>query len=298
MSHDAADAADAADTALATGIYLYGLSRQDGWASLDKMAGLGLQSDDAASGVELPTPVQPVTLLPGFGAAAELLALISEVRIDNFSETNLQTLGWVGARAAQHEAVVAVAMSVATVLPVKFATIFRSRASLQQFMEKHGASIESALDALHGKAEWSVKAYSVDAQARDSIAAADPEIASRRAALSNAPGARYMQQKKIDALIELALEKELARAAHDLLQKLQICAEASCPLRCHTSAVTGRSERMVFNASFLLSDNALADFEAAVSAQQAVYQAMGLTLELRGPWPPYNFCPDLSGASL
>jgi hypothetical protein len=289
VTHIAADSA--ADIVSERGIYLYGLSRPDGLSRLNTMAGLGLQSDDGLSGVG-------VTAVHSAGSSAQLIALISEVKIADFSEVNLQTLAWVGTRAAQHEAVVAVAMGVSTVLPAKFATIFRSLDSLQQFMAKHGVAIESALDALHGKAEWSVKAYAVESQARGSIAAADAVIVSRRAALSDSPGARYMQQKKIDALIEMAVEKELARVSDELLQKLQNRAEASRALRCHSSAVTGRPERMIFNASFLLSEDAQADFEVAVAEQQAAYQSMGLTLELRGPWPPYNFCPDLSGATL
>jgi hypothetical protein len=55
---------------------------------------------------------------------------------------------------------------------------------------------------------------------------------------------------------------------------------------------------MIFNGSFLLTPEALADFREALAQQQEAYQVIGLSLELRGPWPAYNFCPDLSGAAL
>lgn len=286
-----------ADAASTTGIYLYGLARSVALSSLDSLAILGLQSGQGGPDLNAAVKLLPVAALPGLGASAKVVALISEVTIADFSEENVQSLAWVGARASQHEAVVALAMGVTTVLPVKFATIFRSFDSLQLFITNHAEAIEAALDSLRGKAEWSVKAYLLETEARSSIAAADSVVASRRAALPDSPGARYMQQKKIDALIEMAVEKELARVSHDLLQTLQGRAEASRSLRCHTSAVTGRSERMIFNASFLLSEDALAEFQAAVAGQQAAHQNIGLTLELRGPWPPYNFCPDLSDAA-
>ncbi len=285
----------AADPVSTIGIYLYGLARPECLLSLDNIAGLGLQTADSGTGLVVQTPV---TALACGGTQPTVIALISEVTIADFSESNLQTLSWVGARAGQHEAVVAAAMHAATVLPVKFGTIFRSIESLQQFMEKHGLAIDEALGSLRGKAEWSVKGYLVEAQAREIFAAQDPVIASRRAALSDSPGARYMQQKQIAALAESALENGVTRLAHDLLQGLQARAEASRVLRCHASKVTGRPETMIFNASFLLSEESLADFQRGFAAQQEAFEVIGLALELRGPWPPYNFCPDLSGASL
>jgi hypothetical protein len=80
-----------------------------------------------------------------------------------------------------------------------------------------------------------------------------------------------------------------------LHQALAAHAVASRLLRLHPSAVTGRSERMVFNGSFLLTSETLVDFQAALSVQQAAHEEINLSLEMGGPWPPYNFCPDLSG---
>lgn len=277
------------DMSASIGIYLYALARP---------ACVSILADMAASGLHGVSPQTPVTALTDERAVAQVIALISTVVIADFSEENLQTLSWVGARAAQHEAVVALAMTAATVLPVKFGTIFRSVESLQKFMATHVAAIDQALDTLSDKAEWSVKAYLVEAEVRHLIAAQEPTIVQRRAALSDAPGARYMQQKQIDALTDTAVDKALAQASQALLQALQSRAEASRALRCHASAVTGRAERMIFNGSFLLSAQDLPDFRDALAEHQAVYQTLGVTLELRGPWPPYNFCPDLAGPAL
>ena len=277
------------DTASKTGVYLYCLARPDCLPSLKHFATLGLPGD------ELPAHV---TALADDRAQPKVIALVSDVAIDDFSEANLQTLSWVGERASQHEAVVAMAMRASTVLPVKFGTIFRTVENLKQFMAMHDAAIDQSLDALRDKSEWSVKGYLDEEVAKDIIAAADAEVTSRRAALSASPGARYMQHKQIDALIEKAVEKGVLRVAHDLQQALLAHADASRVLRCHASSVTGRAERMIFNGSFLLTPEALADFREALAQQQEAYQVIGLSLELRGPWPAYNFCPDLSGAAL
>ncbi len=277
------------NTASKTGVYLYCLARPECLSSLDHFSAMGLHGDQ-----------QParVTALTDDRVQPKVIALVSDVAIDDFSEENLQTLSWVGERASQHEAVVAMAMRASTVLPVKFGTIFRTVDSLKQFMAKHDTAIDQSLDALRDKTEWSVKGYLDEDKARDIIAAEDADIANRRAALSASPGARYMQLKQIDGLIEQAVEKGVALVAHDLLQALQAHASASRGLRCHASAMTGRDERMIFNASFLLTAEALEDFRDALAQQQEAYQVIGLSLELRGPWPAYNFCPDLSGTVL
>lgn len=275
--------------AAARGIYLYCLARPQ---CLPRLA---LAGDDALRGVDAR---YPLAALADTDAASQVVAVISEVEIADFSEENLQTLAWVGERAGLHERVVASVMDASPVLPVKFGTLFRTRASLAQFMATHRAAIAQGLEWLQDKAEWSVKGYLLDEdRARALFAEEDEQLAQRRSSLSQSPGARYLQQKQLDALVDKALEAGLARTGAELQQALQAQAAASTGLRCHSSAVTGRTERMVFNASFLLAPQSLDAFNQALTEQQALYQGLGLGLELRGPWPPYNFCPDLSGSA-
>jgi hypothetical protein len=225
---------------------------------------------------------------------AGMVAVVGDVVVAEFSEENLQTLSWVACRAGRHEAVVASVMKSSPVLPVKFGTIFRSRSSLQQFMARHRETMLQALDGLSDKTEWSIKGYILEQDTRAAIAADDPEIQALHAKLPCSPGARYLQQKQLDGKIDAALEARLAQMTHELGQALASQAIASTALRLHPSAITGRSERMVFNGSFLLSPEKLSEFLSALSVQQSACEAIGLVLELRGPWPPYNFCPDLS----
>ena len=269
------------DSVASTGIYLYCLARIDCLATVQSLAAQKELSVD---------PDYGVAALPSAG----VVAVISEVHLSEFSEANLQDLSWLGERALRHEAVVARSMAVSPVLPVKFGTIFRSRASLLEFLGRHREDVARVLEHLSDKAEWSVKGYLVDAQARPVVAASDAAIVSRMAALPAAPGARYLQQKQLDVAIDAALRLWLAQASEYLGQSLAPHAVDTSELRCHAGAVTGRSERMVFNASFLVADAALAGFRAALALQQQAYAGTGLTLELRGPWPPYNFCPALA----
>ena len=274
---------DSHDEALGLGIYLYCLARPECLSVVKAPAEQALRGVDER---------YPVTALDP--QEDGVVAVIGEVDPSEFCDQNLQTLSWVGPRACRHEAVVERIMGASSVLPVKFGTIFRSCTSLKEFLGRHREGIVRVLDELRDKAEWSVKGYLAEEEARPLVAAADPAIQARLAALPPAPGARYLQQKQLDAMIEAALRAWGARVTQDLHEALALHAVASTALRCHAGAVTGRSERMVFNCSFLLTPAALPDFRAVLSDQQHAHQGTGLTLELRGPWPPYNFCPTLS----
>ncbi|OGA51922.1 MAG: hypothetical protein A3F74_11855 [Betaproteobacteria bacterium RIFCSPLOWO2_12_FULL_62_58] len=263
------------------GIYLYCLARPECLSVVKGPAEQDLRGVDER---------YPLAALEEDG----VVAVIGAVDPGEFCDRNLQTLRWVGSRACRHEAVVERIMGASPVLPVKFGTIFRSRTSLKEFLGRHREGISRVLDELRDKAEWSVKGYLNEGEARRIVTAADPAIQSRVAALSPSPGARYLQQKQLDAMIEAALRAWVERVTHDLHEVLALHAVASSELRRHAGAVTGRPERMVFNCSFLVTPAALPDFRAVLSDQLHAHKGTGLTLELRGPWPPYNFCPTLS----
>jgi hypothetical protein len=267
------------------GVYLYCLARP---AALSRVLGLAGQG---VVGVDGPGAVIGLSNVSG------VVGVVSEIDIAEFSEQNMQSLPWIAERAERHEMVVGRVMAASPVLPVKFGTVFRSRTSLLEFLDRHSSAIENGLLCLQGKAEWSVKGFLVEARARQIIAAEDEAIVTRRAALSSSPGLRYLQQKQLDRSLENALEEGLARVASALQLALAPHALASCALRCHSSLVTGRVERQVFSASYLLRPDMLDEFRSSVSEQQQAHDMMGLSLELLGPWPPYNFCPDLTGTA-
>lgn len=264
------------------GIYLYCLARPECLSVVKSLADQGVPGVDER---------HPISLLQ----QDELVAVIGEVDLSEFSDQNLQALDWVAPRACRHEVVVETIMGASPVLPVKFGTIFRSPTSLIGLLSQHEDTISRFLEELRDKAEWSVKGYLDEEVARRKVAAADPAIQSRLATLSPSPGARYFQQKQIDGMIEVALRVWAGRLTRDIHEALAAHAVEATELGFLSSAATGRPERMIFNGSFLVTHAALPDFRAAVADLVQAHSANGLTVELQGPWPPYNFCPNLSG---
>lgn len=222
-----------------------------------------------------------------------IVAVIGEIDAGEFNEQNLQSMEWVRQRAYRHAALVEKIMGSSSVLPVKFGTIFDSTESLTRLLTQHRERIAAFLEKLRGKSEWSVKAYLDEERARSSVSEENPAIQARIATMSSAPGARYLQQKQVDVMLDAALRVWVADQARNMGDALSDHAVETAELRLLSSEASGRPERMVFNGSFLLADPILPAFRAALSALHEAGSEDGLTLELKGPWPPYNFCPDL-----
>ena len=269
-----------------TGIYLYCLARPECLSST-----YFSPSEQQMAGVDVQFPVTAMHL-----DKIRLVAVISQVILSDFSDSNLQDLAWLGPRARTHESVVQEVMQLSPVLPVKFGTIYRSNSGLADFINHNGALILQALHQVHGKAEWSVKAYIDEARVRVFVTETNPEIQELTARLSVSPGLRYMQQKQVDLRVETALSGWASEVAGKIEEILAPNAVGISTLKLHSSAMSGRPERMIYNGGFLLDNSNINSFENVIQQFQSRYESSGLILELRGPWPPYHFCPSLSAS--
>lgn len=269
-----------------TGVYLYCLARPECLAS-----NFFSPSEQQMAGVDVQFPVTAMHL-----DKIGLVAVISQVILSDFSDSNLQDLNWLGPRARTHESVVQEVMQLSPVLPVKFGTIYRSNSGLADFINHNGAVILQALHQVHGKAEWSVKAYIDEARVRVFVTETNPEIQQLTARLSVSPGLRYMQQKQVDLRVETALGGWASEVAGKIEEILAPNAVGISTLKLHSSAMSGRPERMIYIGGFLLDNSNIDSFENCIQQFQSRYESSGLILELRGPWPPYHFCPSLSAS--
>ena len=269
-----------------TGVYLYCLARPECLSST-----YFSPSEQQMAGVDVQFPVTAMHL-----DKIGLVAVISQVILSDFSDSNLQDLNWLGPRARTHESVVQEVMQLSPVLPVKFGTIYRSNSGLADFINHNGALILQALHQVHGKAEWSVKAYIDEARVRVFVTETNPEIQELTARLSVSPGLRYMQQKQVDLRVETALSGWASEVAGKIEEILAPNAVGISTLKLHSSAMSGRPERMIYNGGFLLDNSNIDSFENVIQQLQSRYESSGLILELRGPWPPYHFCPSLSAS--
>ena len=262
----------------ALGVYLYCFTRR------------GAVREIKAAGVDERSAVTTLE-------ADEAAAVFSTVSLCEFAgddaPSKAQDLQWIIPRACQHERVIEEVMRTAPVLPVRFGTVFSSDRVLKKFLAEKSAEVARILDRLSDKEEWAVKGFVDLGRVKEWLMASDPVLAEHRRRLPDAPGARYFQQKRLDAKTEEAVRLWRRGVVDQVQALLAPHAVDACPLRPQPKNLTGCDAEMIFNAAYLLLRSDIDTFREQVARVGAAYAEQGLTLEVSGPWPPYNFCPPL-----
>ena len=110
---------------------------------------------------------------------------------------------------------------------------------------------------------------------------------------SGGGGTQYLVAKGLQAQRRRQVEAVVSRTIMSIESRLSGIAESWQRLGCLSHALTGRPEKMAWNAAFLLSGSAAIAFQAEVARLSIEWESQGLMVEATGPWPPYHFCPSL-----
>jgi hypothetical protein len=199
-----------------TATYLYAVGRRSG--SGRPVEGLGLQD-------ELVRPIEH----------RDLVAVVSTVRLDEFSESalrrNLEDLQWLERTARRHDDVVRAAAEVMTAIaPFRLATICHSDDGVHERVDTLYDDLSHALDRIEGRSEWSVKVFGTVQPA-----------GTRRPAGGEQSGLAYLERRRAELR-----EQEMASARNDLVAdglfwELVAGAEASRRLAAQDQRLTGRT---------------------------------------------------------
>jgi hypothetical protein len=201
-----------------------------------------------------------------------------------------------GPRVFRHEAVIEELMSRAPVLPARFATLFTSVDSLQQSVLARREAIAGFFDRLGDQREWAVKGLLDRAGALRGLGLS-LRAAAQEPAPATSPGARYFQEKRIQAQCERELNLRLKEFCRRAAAALGAEAGGFRERKALAPVPSGTDAEIVLNWAFLVSPAALADFRARLGRFNGGEAFAGLTLPLTGPWPPYSFAPDLSAGA-
>jgi hypothetical protein len=255
----------------ALGLYLYGVVRANVRISGD------LPGVDAR---------REVFLLEG----NELAAIVSSVPLEEFGEEqlreNLNDVVWLEEKARAHEAVLEAMLESTTVVPTRLCTIFRDEKQLREMMGREGASLVEALECLDGKSEWGAKAFA-DPGALDRAAAERAAEQSEGEALS--PGAAYMDRRRKEARAREEAEEIADGWAQQIHEHLARGAAEALLNPLQRREVSGHEGDMLLNGVYLVENESVDRFRELAAELDADYRRRGVSVELTGPWPAYNF---------
>ncbi len=226
-------------------------------------------------------------------AHEELGTVVSAVPLSDYGEDALQErlsdATWTAVRAMRHEKVVEHFARRASVVPLRFGTIYLERASVLQMLSERGSELLAIIKRLRGREEWGLNVYYLREKLLEKITTLSPVLREMgESAKSATPGQSYLIRKKIDAMREAEARKEIKRVAAKIGQELSNQCEDMRRLRVLKDEA-GEHGELAAKFAFLVGRDRFEEFRSAAERLAEEYVAPGFRLELTGSWPPYNF---------
>jgi hypothetical protein len=237
-------------------LYVYGFMRREDGASATRGAPSG---GPAVSAV----------------VHGELCALVSEVPDDNLALRRESALA--------HTDTLQRAFGHGPVLPLRFGTVLTDASSLErEVLAPRQEELLTRLGELEAVAEMQVKATYMEEPLLRSILASSPALAEKAARIRQLPAdATHFDRLALGEAITLAVQSRQQADAQRIVAALSDLALA-------VSVGELAHERGVVNASFLVADDRLDEFDAAVEKLSQEH-ADRMQFKLLGPMPAYSF---------
>jgi gas vesicle protein GvpL/GvpF len=182
-----------------------------------------------------------------------------------------------------HARVLEAAHASGTVLPVRFGLVMDDEAQVinQLLLARHRDLLDQ-LKEFAGKAELKLRATYEEQPLFREVVSEDQDVARLRESLRGAPeDATYYGRIQLGEMVARGIERKRERDAELIMQSLT-------PLALATEMTPPRHERIVVNASFLVDQSRLPDFDAAVE-RVGESQAGRMRFKYTGPLPPHSF---------
>lgn len=222
----------------------------------------------------------------------EIVAVLSRVHLDEYtgegSESKMRDLEWIGPRAVRHQQTIEQVMRSSPVLPVPFGTIFRSEGSLERLVARHRERITAFLRRGMRTEEWAVKGFVDRNRAMESVRSEG--IADGTLKFPGSPGARYLFEKRLLAILDNRLDERLNAAAKEILERLE---KTFSEYSERTVLPDGGDEQMFCNWAFLVKKEKVPALREEIERVNMERAQAGYWFRYSGPWPPYSFAPAL-----
>lgn len=230
----------------------------------------------------------------------ELEVVVSRVSLNEFTSDEIkkraqEDLNWIKEKALAHERVVEEAMRkngrALSLIPMRFGTIFKDRAGLEEIFKKDYFKIMEVCERIRGKQEWGVKVYLKERKRfEQEIRGKNEEIKAMERELATLPeGMAYFMEEELKEVISKEAEKELHNMTESFFKSFKKEAVASIKNKTLEKELTGKSDPMVLNAAYLVPGERIVDFKKRLDDLNQQIQKRGFYLEYSGPWPAYNF---------
>ena len=222
-------------------------------------------------------------------------AVVCDLDAEQYSEESIKEqinndMEWLQEKAFHHHETVMMLSKMYTVVPLKFCTLFKNQASLENAVQTKEAHLSDTFASIHGNEEWNLKIYCDDQLLKEQVSESNPAIEARREEISQlTKGKQFFEKKKLDKLIESELEEEKNRISENIHGHLSEIALKGNVKKTWSNDVTGRKDEMTWNSVYLIPAADVENFLGQIQQYEKDMKGMGWQFEATGPWPAYHF---------
>lgn len=221
----------------------------------------------------------------------DLQAVVSPVELDTFTEERLAEMvadrDRLEAAARAHEAVLSAVIDNGDLVPLRFGTVYRDESAVAELLAASERTLLAALGRVRGAREWGVKVFGDTDALSEAVRASHPDAPQPDAATGQ--GTAYFQRKRFERTVAGEAEQLGLAAARDSHERLAAAAQAAALSDPQPPELSGRADRMLLNASYLVRRDEEDTFARALAAVRDDHEPRGVSAELTGPWAPHHF---------
>jgi gas vesicle protein GvpL/GvpF len=225
--------------------------------------------------------------------ADDLAAVVSKVPIADYGqqslEDNIADATWTAIRAMRHERVVEHFAKRASVIPLRFGTVYLRRDRIEAMLSDRRDEMLAIIERLGDREEWAVNIACDQARLLEAVLHLSPRLRQlgERAAAAP-PGQAYLLGKQIEALRADEARAETRRVASEIREELSALSHGAVSLRVLKDEANDQGG-IVAKLAFLVARDGFDDFREAAENLARKYSGAGFQFEMTGPWPAYNF---------
>jgi hypothetical protein len=181
-------------------------------------------------------------------------------------------------------------------VPMRLCTIFRNDGAAREMLVRERATLEETLERLRGSNEWGVKVVADARAVAGAVAQRNERVQELRDTIGAAgEGAGYLASRRLERLTREEVDADLEQWTRDIHEAVSGLASDARVNPASNRDLAGYEGEMVLNAAYLVTEARTEEFRALVASLAERHGEHGLTVDLTGPWPPYNFSM-MSGA--
>ena len=228
--------------------------------------------------------------------SGQLTAIASSVPLSIYGEDTLTErltdATWTAVRAMRHEQVVEHFARRASVVPLRFGTIYLERIGIERMLLEKRKELGEIIERLRDREEWGVNVHCDRALWLAGVTSVSPRLRDlAKRAEQATPGQSYLMQKKIETLRADEARAEIIRVVDEIENTLRANSDEAKRLRVLKVETTEYGE-LKAKFAFLIQRSAFETFRESAENLARKNEELGVRLELTGPWPAYNFAAE------